>query len=194
MLLVVWLLSSKALIDYTSSGLEYPLSYFLIALFYVRYFDAAVRVPPTVARTALLRARRGAGIRQSVRHGAAVRHAARRDDALEPDRATDARDVRAAPGRRVARRPAGCCSRRSTTASRCRIPTTPRSPTAFQPGCSTSRAGRISSTASATIRSRSAPSRSRRCSPGGRRAPARRATLSRAAVRRSTRFRSAAIS
>jgi arabinofuranosyltransferase len=34
-----WLLSSKALIDYTSSGLEYPLSYFLIALFYVRYLE-----------------------------------------------------------------------------------------------------------------------------------------------------------
>lgn len=38
-LLAMWLLSSKALIDYTSSGLEYPLSYFLIALFYVRYFE-----------------------------------------------------------------------------------------------------------------------------------------------------------
>jgi arabinofuranosyltransferase len=32
-LVVLWAISSKALIDYTSSGLEYPLSYFLIALF-----------------------------------------------------------------------------------------------------------------------------------------------------------------
>ena len=36
-LLAGWLLSSKALIDYSSSGLEYPLSYFLLALFYTRY-------------------------------------------------------------------------------------------------------------------------------------------------------------
>jgi arabinofuranosyltransferase len=44
-LLVVWLVSSKALIDYTSSGLEYPLSYFLIALFYVRYFARRFEAP-----------------------------------------------------------------------------------------------------------------------------------------------------
>jgi arabinofuranosyltransferase len=31
------LLSSKAFVDYTSSGLEYPLSYLLLALFYVRF-------------------------------------------------------------------------------------------------------------------------------------------------------------
>jgi arabinofuranosyltransferase len=46
-LLVLWLLSSKALVDYTSSGLEYPLSYFLLALFYVRYLDRLVDVPVT---------------------------------------------------------------------------------------------------------------------------------------------------
>jgi len=46
-LLVLWLISSKALIDYTSSGLEYPLSYFLIALFYVRYLERRFE-PPTV--------------------------------------------------------------------------------------------------------------------------------------------------
>src|SRR5712672_1761658 len=46
-LVVVWLLSSKALIDYTSSGLEYPLSYFLIALFYTAYLDRDVTVAPT---------------------------------------------------------------------------------------------------------------------------------------------------
>jgi arabinofuranosyltransferase len=34
---VLWLLSSKAFVDYTSSGLEYPLSYLLLALFYVRF-------------------------------------------------------------------------------------------------------------------------------------------------------------
>ncbi len=36
---VVWLLTSKAFIDYTSSGLENPLTYFLVALFYTRYLD-----------------------------------------------------------------------------------------------------------------------------------------------------------
>ena len=42
----VWLLSSKAFVDYTSSGLEYPLSYLLLALFYTRVFrtgDAPLR-------------------------------------------------------------------------------------------------------------------------------------------------------
>jgi arabinofuranosyltransferase len=38
---VFWLLSSKAFVDYTSSGLENPLSYLLLALFYVRF----LRVP-----------------------------------------------------------------------------------------------------------------------------------------------------
>ena len=33
----LWLLSSKAFVDYTTSGLEYPLSYLLLALFYVRF-------------------------------------------------------------------------------------------------------------------------------------------------------------
>src|SRR6185369_2289299 len=44
-LLVLWLISSKALIDYTSSGLEYPLSYVLIALFYVRYLERRFETP-----------------------------------------------------------------------------------------------------------------------------------------------------
>lgn len=44
-LLVVWLLSSKAFVDYTSSGLEYPLSYLLLVLFYVRYLDRPVDAP-----------------------------------------------------------------------------------------------------------------------------------------------------
>jgi len=35
----VWLVSSKAFVDYTSSGLEYPLSYLLLALFYVRFCE-----------------------------------------------------------------------------------------------------------------------------------------------------------
>jgi arabinofuranosyltransferase len=34
---VLWLISSKAFVDYTSSGLEYPLSYLLLAVFYVRF-------------------------------------------------------------------------------------------------------------------------------------------------------------
>lgn len=34
---VLWLLSSKAFVDYTSSGLEYPLSYLLLASFYTRF-------------------------------------------------------------------------------------------------------------------------------------------------------------
>lgn len=46
-LVVLWLLSSKALVDYTSSGLEYPLAYFLIALFYVPYLERPYREPPT---------------------------------------------------------------------------------------------------------------------------------------------------
>jgi arabinofuranosyltransferase len=44
-LMVLWLLSSKALIDYTSSGLEYPLSYFLLALFYGAYLDRRFDAP-----------------------------------------------------------------------------------------------------------------------------------------------------
>lgn len=35
------LVSSKAFIDYTSSGLEYPLSYLLLALFYVRFLTVS---------------------------------------------------------------------------------------------------------------------------------------------------------
>ncbi|HVL67875.1 MAG TPA: hypothetical protein VM364_11480 [Vicinamibacterales bacterium] len=34
----LWLIASKAFVDYTSSGLENPLSYLLLALFYVRLF------------------------------------------------------------------------------------------------------------------------------------------------------------
>jgi arabinofuranosyltransferase len=34
----LWLLSSKAFVDYTSSGLEYPLSYFLLVCFYSRFY------------------------------------------------------------------------------------------------------------------------------------------------------------
>ena len=45
-LLTLWLLSSKALVDYTSSGLEYPLSYFLIAIFYAKYFARPIDAPP----------------------------------------------------------------------------------------------------------------------------------------------------
>ena len=44
-LMVVWLLSSKALVDYTSSGLEYPLSYFLLAVFYTRYLERPLDQP-----------------------------------------------------------------------------------------------------------------------------------------------------
>ncbi len=44
-LLVAWLVSSKAFIDYTSSGLEYPLSYLLLALFYTRYLDRPFGAP-----------------------------------------------------------------------------------------------------------------------------------------------------
>ena len=47
-LLVIWVLSSKALVDYTSSGLEYPLAYFLIALFYVRYLPRPLGGPLTL--------------------------------------------------------------------------------------------------------------------------------------------------
>ena len=40
-LLLGLLLSSKAFVDYTSSGLEYPLSYFLLAVFYFRFLALA---------------------------------------------------------------------------------------------------------------------------------------------------------
>jgi arabinofuranosyltransferase len=39
----LWLASSKAFIDYTSSGLENPLSYLLVALFYVRFLGVSDR-------------------------------------------------------------------------------------------------------------------------------------------------------
>jgi arabinofuranosyltransferase len=48
-LLVAWLLTSKALVDYTASGLENPLSYLLIAMFYARYLRRQVTLPPSPA-------------------------------------------------------------------------------------------------------------------------------------------------
>lgn len=51
-LLVLWIVSSKALVDYTSSGLEYPLSYFLLTWFYTRYL---ARTAGTAASPAELR-------------------------------------------------------------------------------------------------------------------------------------------
>ncbi len=41
------LISSKAFVDYTSSGLEYPLSYFLLAGFYTRFFRLHEDALPT---------------------------------------------------------------------------------------------------------------------------------------------------
>jgi len=41
----VWVLSSKAFMDYASSGLEYPLSYFLLAWFYTRWFARDATAP-----------------------------------------------------------------------------------------------------------------------------------------------------
>jgi arabinofuranosyltransferase len=41
------LLSSKAFVDYTSSGLEYPLSFLLLAAFYSRFFRAPQTAPIT---------------------------------------------------------------------------------------------------------------------------------------------------
>ncbi len=37
--LVAWVLSSKAFVDYTASGLENPLTYLLVAIFYVEYLE-----------------------------------------------------------------------------------------------------------------------------------------------------------
>jgi arabinofuranosyltransferase len=52
------LLSSKAFVDYTSSGLEYPLSFFLLCLFYTRFLrtrpDAAVVSPAGLLWAGLL--------------------------------------------------------------------------------------------------------------------------------------------
>lgn len=47
--LVVWLLTSKAFVDYTDSGLENPLSYLLVALFYTRYLDRSWGTAPDAA-------------------------------------------------------------------------------------------------------------------------------------------------
>jgi arabinofuranosyltransferase len=47
--LVLWLISSKAFIDYSSSGLEYPLSYFLLVLFYARYLERPLAGAPDAA-------------------------------------------------------------------------------------------------------------------------------------------------
>ena len=41
----LWLLSSKAFVDYTSSGLEYPLSYFLLVCFYGRFYGRRHTTP-----------------------------------------------------------------------------------------------------------------------------------------------------
>jgi arabinofuranosyltransferase len=46
-LIVVWLISSKGFVDYTSSGLEYPLSYVLLAAFYTRYLSAPRGLAPS---------------------------------------------------------------------------------------------------------------------------------------------------
>ena len=56
-LLVAWLLTSKAFVDYTSSGLEYPLSFLLLAIFYTRYLDgdpAQPVAPPELGGFVLL--------------------------------------------------------------------------------------------------------------------------------------------
>jgi arabinofuranosyltransferase len=45
--LVAWLLTSKAFVDYTASGLEYPLSYLLLIVFYTRYLDRPFGAPLT---------------------------------------------------------------------------------------------------------------------------------------------------
>ncbi len=45
--LVGWLITSKALVDYTSSGLEYPLSFLLLAIFYGWYLDRVSTDAPT---------------------------------------------------------------------------------------------------------------------------------------------------
>ncbi len=46
------LLSSKAFVDYTSSGLEYPLSFFLLCIFYCRFLGGAALA--SVSREALI--------------------------------------------------------------------------------------------------------------------------------------------
>ena len=53
----LWIVSSKAFVDYTSSGLEYPLSYLLLAVFYVpfcRIFDETVLSAGDLRRFGLL--------------------------------------------------------------------------------------------------------------------------------------------
>ncbi|MGC4085755.1 MAG: hypothetical protein QM736_27420 [Vicinamibacterales bacterium] len=44
--LVLWLLTSKAFVDYTDSGLENPLSYLLVALFYSHYLNRPWGIAP----------------------------------------------------------------------------------------------------------------------------------------------------
>ena len=49
-----WLLTSKAFVDYTSSGLENPLSYLLLALFYSRVFRMPADAPVTTRDARML--------------------------------------------------------------------------------------------------------------------------------------------
>lgn len=48
LVITTWLLSSKAFVDYSASGLEYPLSFLLLALFYTRLFERPHGTPPSV--------------------------------------------------------------------------------------------------------------------------------------------------
>ena len=107
------------------------------------------------ARVAVFRAGGGAGIRQSHRHGPAVRRSAWRRWRSGASSCADVEDARRPSSSARCQRCCGSRLRRSTTASRCRTRITPRWPTGFRPGCSISKDGRICSTASATIRSRS---------------------------------------
>ena len=147
----VWVLSSKAFMDYASSGLEYPLSYCLLAFFYTRWFAVADR--PLETRD-LRRFGFVAGLAFVNRIDSVLLYAVPLAWlALRTLRVTGPGRPPSSPGLRYP--PAhGCCSRRFITASRCRTRTTPRSRPASRRLCSTGRVWRTSSTASPTTPSR----------------------------------------
>ena len=190
------LLSSKAFVDYTSSGLEYPLSFFLLAVFYCRFLAVARNRRERLAPTRLV----GLGLIASLAF-------LNRSDSIllylgplalsrlrSHGRCTARGSLRCSRSR-WRRSRCGWCSRTSTTAFRFPIPITRRWRPASREACSFGKGWRTSPTASISIRSRSglialAAAVAVRAAP----AAGNRRRRFRAACTCCTRFRSAAIS
>ena len=167
---VAWLLSSKAFVDYTSSGLEYPLSYFLSRCSTRGCMRSATRCRTRDLRLFGLLA----GLAFVNRMDSVLLYAVPLPGWRCALRATS-RAHRAARSALRCRRAPGCCSRRSTTASRCLTPTTPRSRPAFPPAPLPTGPGLPAQQHQLTIPSPSAPGVRRRAGDPERHRPARRA-------------------